>query len=151
MARGGFNGFGSVVSAFEFRFQKRAAGHFVTQPVQPVVRSYKILLLLLSVCLLACWLAPYALAQDDDVHITPRETKKADPAADPSGIADPALRTHTKPIKKEVDLVLVPVTVTDPMNRLVTGLEKDNFQLTTTASRRRSGISPVKMRRFRWA
>jgi Ca-activated chloride channel family protein len=29
----------------------------------------------------------------------------------------------------DVDLVLVPVTITDPMNRLVTGLDKDNFQL----------------------
>jgi Ca-activated chloride channel family protein len=28
-----------------------------------------------------------------------------------------------------VDLVLVPVTITDPMNRLVTGLERDNFQV----------------------
>jgi Ca-activated chloride channel family protein len=28
-----------------------------------------------------------------------------------------------------VDLVLVPVTVTDPMNRLVTGLEKEDFQV----------------------
>src|SRR5207244_9209890 len=34
-----------------------------------------------------------------------------------------------KPIKKDVDLVLVNVTVTDPMNRLVTGLEKDNFNI----------------------
>ncbi len=32
-------------------------------------------------------------------------------------------------MKVDVDLVLVPVTVTDPMNRLVTGLEKDNFEL----------------------
>ena len=32
-------------------------------------------------------------------------------------------------MKVDVDLVLVNVTVTDPMNRLVTGLEKDNFQL----------------------
>jgi Ca-activated chloride channel family protein len=29
----------------------------------------------------------------------------------------------------DVDLVLVPVTITDPMNRLVTGLEKENFNL----------------------
>ena len=29
-----------------------------------------------------------------------------------------------------MDLVLVPVTITDPTNRLVTGLEKENFQLT---------------------
>jgi Ca-activated chloride channel family protein len=31
---------------------------------------------------------------------------------------------------RDVDLVLVPVTITDPMNRLVTGLEKENFMLT---------------------
>jgi Ca-activated chloride channel family protein len=28
-----------------------------------------------------------------------------------------------------VDIVLIPVTITDPMNRLVTGLEKDNFSI----------------------
>ena len=28
-----------------------------------------------------------------------------------------------------VDMVLVPVTVTDPMNRLVTGLEQEDFQV----------------------
>jgi Ca-activated chloride channel family protein len=32
-------------------------------------------------------------------------------------------------IKVNVDMVLVPVSVTDPMNRLVTGLEKENFQI----------------------
>ena len=32
-------------------------------------------------------------------------------------------------IKQKVDLVLVPVTVTDPLNRLVTGLDKDNFEV----------------------
>jgi Ca-activated chloride channel family protein len=42
---------------------------------------------------------------------------------------DPALKTHTKPLKVDVDLVLVPVTITDPMNRLVTGLDRDNFAL----------------------
>ena len=34
-----------------------------------------------------------------------------------------------RPLKVDVDLVLVPVTITDPMNRLVTGLDKANFQL----------------------
>src|SRR5580692_4616527 len=68
MARGGFNGFGSVGSAFQFRCHERAAGHFVTQPVQPAVRPHKTLLLLLNMFLLACWLAPYAVAQNDDVH-----------------------------------------------------------------------------------
>jgi Ca-activated chloride channel family protein len=51
-------------------------------------------------------------------------------AKDAGVSVDPSLKTHTKPIRKDVDLVLVPVTVTDPMNRLVTGLEKDNFPLT---------------------
>jgi VWFA-related protein len=32
-------------------------------------------------------------------------------------------------IRVESTLVLIPVTVTDPMNRFVTGLEKENFQL----------------------
>ena len=30
-------------------------------------------------------------------------------------------------LRMDVDLVLVPVTITDPMNRLVTGLEQDDF------------------------
>jgi len=32
-------------------------------------------------------------------------------------------------MKVDVDLVLVPVTITDPMNRLVTGLDKENFSI----------------------
>jgi Ca-activated chloride channel family protein len=32
-------------------------------------------------------------------------------------------------IRVDVNLVLVPTTVTDPMNRLVTGLDRDNFQV----------------------
>jgi Ca-activated chloride channel family protein len=41
-------------------------------------------------------------------------------------------KATTKPgqtIRVDVDLVLVPVTVTDPLDRLVTGLEKENFQI----------------------
>ena len=69
--------------------------------------------------------APRAQTMGDDVHLAPRI--KA-PEAKPL-IEDPALRTNTKPIKRDVDLVLVPVTITDPMNRLVTGLDRDNFQV----------------------
>src|SRR5882757_5339866 len=73
-------------------------------------------------------LASFAFSQTaDDVHIQPR-TKPATPGA-PRVVEDPSLKTHTKPIKVDVDLVLVNATVTDPMNRLVTGLEKDNFTL----------------------
>ena len=63
----------------------------------------------------------------DDVHINPRVTPEPPPA--PIDTIDPSLKTHTKPIKKDVDLVLVPVTITDPLNRLVTGLDRDNFRL----------------------
>ncbi|MGE0405800.1 MAG: VWA domain-containing protein, partial [Candidatus Korobacteraceae bacterium] len=50
-------------------------------------------------------------------------------ASEPEDDIDPALRTHTRPLRVDVDLVLIPVTITDPMNRLVTGLERDNFDL----------------------
>src|SRR4051794_11214819 len=83
--------------------------------------------LLLAVLLV--WLLPVALvAQNSDaekVHIDP---KPVAPPAPP--INDPALKSkRERPLKVDVDLVLVNVTVTDPMNRLVTGLEKENFQL----------------------
>jgi len=61
----------------------------------------------------------------EDVHIQPR----VQPPAPKEPEIDPALKTHTKPFKVDVDMVLVPVTITDPMNRLVTGLDRDNFNL----------------------
>jgi Ca-activated chloride channel family protein len=39
------------------------------------------------------------------------------------------LSTYAKPIRKTVDLVLVPVTITDGLNRLVVGLRQDHFQV----------------------
>jgi len=72
----------------------------------------------------------------NEVHIKPMvnpDKPAAKPGAPPipnvptPAELDPSLKTHTKPYKVDVDLVLVPVTITDPMNRLVTGLEKDNF------------------------
>lgn len=71
----------------------------------------------------------------NDVHIQPRmpEAKPVDPNEGPT--VDPSLKTHTKPMRVDVDLVLVPVTITDPMNRLVTGLEKDNFVLMDNGQR----------------
>src|SRR5690242_21414638 len=81
-----------------------------------------------AVLLVACFMGS-ALAQDstDEVHIVPRVEPKA---LEASGSApNVSLDTHTAPIKKKVDLVLVPVTITDQMDRLVTGLDKDNFQV----------------------
>ena len=67
------------------------------------------------------------LAQNstEDVHIQPR----VQPPAPKDPDIDPALKTHTKPFKKNVDMVLVPVTITDPLNRFVTGLDRQNFSL----------------------
>jgi len=49
---------------------------------------------------------------------------------EPAGtVVSSSLNTHVRPLRANADLVLVPVTITDPMNRLVTGLERENFQL----------------------
>lgn len=82
------------------------------------------LLLLLSTSL--CW--SQSRPEDvHDVHINPpvAPTEKAIPA---NSVVTAGLKQHD-PMKVKVDLVLVPVTITDPMNRLVTGLDKDNFAL----------------------
>ncbi len=80
---------------------------------------------------LACLILP-AFGQTDvnDVHVTPREVAKApDPPKADIPVSTEGLTAHVRPLKVDVDLVLVPVTITDPMNRLVTGLDKENFQL----------------------
>jgi len=69
----------------------------------------------------------FAQTDVNDVHVASREVEK--PAPKPDLVANSALTAHVRPLKVDVDLVLVPVTITDPMNRLVTGLEKENFQL----------------------
>jgi Ca-activated chloride channel family protein len=90
---------------------------------------------LLALAVLAC-LGVSALAQTDvnDVHVQPREIEKPKaapdaPKEDHVNTATNGLSAHVRPLKVDVDLVLVPVTITDPMNRLVTGLDKENFQL----------------------
>ena len=61
----------------------------------------------------------------EEVHVVPRmKLGIADKQT-----SDPSLTTHTKAFKINVDVVLVPVTVTDAMNRLVTGLDKNTFQV----------------------
>src|SRR5436305_2595265 len=64
-----------------------------------------------------------ALAQSDDdtIHLSPREK--------PAIAATEQLFPHAKPIRADVNVVLVPVTVTDTMNRPVLGLDKEDFVL----------------------
>jgi Ca-activated chloride channel homolog len=72
----------------------------------------------------------FGQATINDVHIQPRdpEKPKTEEVATQT-VVPPSLNTRVRPLKVDVDLVLVPVTITDPLNRLVTGLEKENFQL----------------------
>ena len=81
-----------------------------------------------STLVLFCLFSLLAAAQVsiDDVHVTPRAEA---PKTEALNALSPALPTHTKPLKVDVSLVLVPVTITDPLNRLVTGLDKENFQI----------------------
>jgi Ca-activated chloride channel family protein len=91
---------------------------------------------------LGFWLAlsQFCWAQDplNDVHVEPKPpaattpVTPADPKAQP---ATPAPLEGKKALsarpnermRVDVNLVLVPVTVTDPLNRLVTGLERQDF------------------------
>ena len=81
---------------------------------------------------LACLLLTAAFASSqttdvDDIHVAPRvEAPKPDGGKD---VPSDNLRERSPLMRSKVNLVLVPVTVTDPMNRLVTGLDKENFQV----------------------
>jgi Ca-activated chloride channel family protein len=58
---------------------------------------------------------------------TPEDSKPVIEGAD--NAARLATSRRDARIRVDVNLVLVPATVTDPMNRLVTGLEKENFEV----------------------
>ena len=91
-------------------------------------RAFVLSIVLVATAAIIFSVAPIASAQTaiDDVHVSPRVEP---PAPDPTNYIDPSLKTHTRPLKVDVNLVLVSVTITDPMNRLVTGLDKENFMV----------------------
>jgi len=96
------------------------------------IAAFPLLLMFLVVLAAVCGMPVVAFGQADvnAVHIQPREAEKTktEEVATQSMVS-PTLNTRVRPLKVAVDLVLVPVTITDPLNRLVTGLEKENFQL----------------------
>src|ERR1700677_2843585 len=60
----------------------------------------------------------------------PKSTEATKPVIEGSdNAATMATSRRDARIRVDVNLVLVPATVTDPMNRLVTGLERENFEL----------------------
>ncbi len=83
-------------------------------------------------CLLALFafvfLAIFSSAQTslNDVRVTPRLGGELSQAANSPQLVG---GSHLNVLKKDVNLVLVPVSVTDPKQRLVTGLAAENFQL----------------------
>lgn len=86
----------------------------------------------------SCLLIPTLHSQvlTDEVHITPRSGEHSDNAA-----KEPWLISDNRSIKVDVNLVLVPVTITDVLNRPVVGLEKNNFMVF-------DGNAPQEIRHF---
>ena len=74
----------------------------------------------------SCALIPTLRAQTltDEVHVGPSRRKQDEDKS----LKDPSLTARGKSIRVDVNLVLLPVTITDLKNRPVTGLEKDNFK-----------------------
>src|SRR6201986_2210314 len=74
----------------------------------------------------------YSYAQDVNVHIEPRPPAppKTVEGKENAGNPDPSITNHAKPgVAVDVNLVLVNVTVTADWNRIVTGLDKENFSV----------------------
>jgi Ca-activated chloride channel homolog len=80
----------------------------------------------LALGVLACtgWAQSDAMNQ---AHVVPRA--QPDTIASAASVGEPRLGLRPKPMRVDVDLVLVPVTVTDTMNRPVIDLPKQNFTL----------------------
>src|SRR5437867_4882722 len=70
-------------------------------------------------------LATISLAAADSAAVKDQATKLVPDRDRPQ----PGLKTRERPIQVDVNVVLVNVTVADPLNRLVTGLDKEHFQL----------------------
>jgi Ca-activated chloride channel homolog len=67
----------------------------------------------------------FAQTSADDVHVTTRER-----TVDVASAAYPSARAYSGSlIRTSADLVLVPVTITDNLNRPIVGLDRANFQL----------------------
>jgi len=63
----------------------------------------------------------------DEVHVVPRNPPAT--AGDVTAKPETGLNAHTRTLRADVDLVLVPVVVTDAMNRPVLDLKENDFAL----------------------
>jgi Ca-activated chloride channel homolog len=85
--------------------------------------------LVIALALVGYALPPTALAQSSasNIPLTQR-AQQLQAKSGPSG-GSPALRADSGSIKVDVSLVLVSVSVVDPLNREVVGLNKENFEV----------------------
>jgi Ca-activated chloride channel family protein len=90
----------------------------------PSVRSYGILFTLITLLFASGRLPLQAAADDENVSITPRVKPNSAEPAKPS-----ELERGPASLRIDTTLVQINVTVTDPLNRFVTGLEKEHFKL----------------------
>lgn len=103
-----------------------SSSHFavnVGEPCRRVANRCESILLLVAV--LAFLSVIRSFAQTGEVHVLPR-TPPDNPRSESAVVTG---RNDSKPLKVNVSLVLVPVTVTDPIGRFVTGLERENFAI----------------------
>ncbi len=92
-------------------------------PREAVVALRVNLVVLLSVVLLSATVS--AQTSVNDVHVVPRHLGTSLGSSSIQAVNDAALDV----IRTDVKLVLVPVSVTDAMQRVVTGLSRDNFEV----------------------
>src|SRR5436190_19325514 len=86
----------------------------------------KLRLVLACVCMSLLLSSTFVGSQSsDDVHIVPRTVPdQRNQRTELPTTNDSAPQAHVRPIRVDVDLVLVPVAVTDAMNRPVVNLMK---------------------------
>jgi Ca-activated chloride channel family protein len=86
----------------------------------------------------------------NEVHVQPPPAKPNEPAAaTPAAKSTPMSEGLEHPragasLRVDVSLTLIPVTVTDPMNRLVTGLERNNFYIYEKAEGQAEALQTIK-------
>jgi len=92
---------------------------------QKVIAAHKLFLAIVYLCILFSALG-IAQTSLNDVHVMQRQDASIAASAD-----SPQLIAHwdLPIIRTDANLVLVPVSVTDPTQRLATGLHEDNFEV----------------------
>jgi Ca-activated chloride channel homolog len=121
---------GKIVTATSWQEQR---GHSLPRAAGILSLTRNVALRLSLACVVVLMFAWFVQAQSslDDVHVEPRQKPNAElPSGDAAGARGlSSHEAHTKPLRVDVDLVLVPVTVTDALNHPVTALQKQDFRL----------------------